>query len=236
MVRFAVVEDDPAFRETLQSYLKQYAEETGMQYSVSVYADGAELVHAYKPAFDILLMDIQMQDLDGMAAAKKVRRFDREVVIVFITNMSAFAIEGYSVDALDYLLKPLTYYAFSQCITRARERLKRREKRTLLIAHQRGAQRISTDELLFVEVHGHCLIYHTSSEDYSVAGTMKEVEEALSGLPFYRCNKCDLVNLAKVDGMHDGDAVIGTHRIQLSRAKKKGFLEALNRYINEVRS
>ena len=236
MVRFAVVEDDPAFRETLQSYLAQYAAETGMKYSVAVYADGAELVRAYQPAFDILLMDIQMQDLDGMAAAKKVRKFDRDVVIIFITNMSAFAIEGYSVDALDYLLKPLTYYAFSQCITRARERAKRREKRTLLITHQHGAQRIGTDELLFVEVHGHSLIYHTAGEDFTVAGTMKEVEETLAGLPFYRCNKGDLVNLAKVDGMRDGDAVIGPHRIQLSRAKKKGFLEALNRYINEVRS
>lgn len=234
MTRFAIAEDDPSFRNDLKNALMRYAKENDLKISLSVFDDGDALLHADE-AFDVILMDIEMPHMDGMTAAKELRKTDSSAIIIFITNMSQYAIEGYSVDALDYLLKPLTYYAFSQCMNRAMLRLKKRETRSLLIAHQHGARRIDSDSILFVEVHGHSLIYHTLEGDFTVAGTMKEVEESLLGLPFFRCNKCDLVNLTHVDGIRDGDALVGSFVVQLSRAKKKGFLEALNRYVNEVR-
>ena len=177
-----------------------------------------------------------MKDMDGMTAAKRIRAIDEEIVIVFITNMQQYAIEGYSVGALDYLLKPVTYYAFSQCMERVIRRIKRKDKTYLLVNSPQGGRKIDADELLHVEIHSHSLIYHTKSGDISAIGSMKEVEDSLSGLPFYRCNKGDLINLAHVDGIRDGDAVVGGKTVPVSRAKKKAFLDALNRYINEARA
>lgn len=235
MTRFAIVEDDPLYQDQLKEFLTQYFRESGERFAVTVFGDGDEIVQDYRAEYDILLMDVQMTFMDGMTAAKEIRKLDDEVIIIFITNMSQFAIEGYAVDALDYVLKPISYYAFSQCIDRAMGRLKRREKRYLYVSNQRGGQKVDCARLLFVEVHGHNLIYHTVDGDINATGSMKEVEKSLEGLAFFRCNKCDLVNLDHVDGIRDDDAIVNGRSIQLSRAKKKGFLEALNRHINEVR-
>ena len=101
MLRFALADDDPKDRETLRAYLEQYRQESGEALEVTVYTDGDELVEQYKSQFDLILLDVQMQFLDGMAAAQEIRRVDREVIIIFITNMAQYAIQGYAVDALD---------------------------------------------------------------------------------------------------------------------------------------
>ena len=118
---------------------------------------------------------------------------------------------------------------------RLTRKIRRNGKTYLAVNHPDGVRKIDADDLLYVEVHGHTLIYHTSSGDITAPGTMKDVEEALKEKPFFRCNKGDLVNLACVDGIRNGDAVISDWTVQVSRSKKKAFLEALNRYINEVR-
>lgn len=236
MIRFAIADDEPLFQKQLKEYLTRYGTESDQAFSIAVYDDGAALLEAYRGQYDILLLDIQMKDMDGMTAAKRIRAIDEEIVIVFITNMQQYAIEGYSVGALDYLLKPVTYYAFSQCMERVIRRIKRKDKTYLLVNSPQGGRKIDADELLHVEIHSHLLIYHTKSGDISAIGSMKEVEDSLSGLPFYRCNKGDLINLAHVDGIRDGDAVVGGKTVPVSRAKKKAFLDALNRYINEARA
>lgn len=236
MLRFAIVEDDPLFQNELTDFLSRYRKESGLSLEWQVFSNGMDLVERYSPVFDIILMDVEMPLMDGMSTAKKIRETDPDTIIIFITNMSQYAIEGYSVNALDYVLKPLSYYAFSQCLQRAITRLNRNQNRYILISNQQGARRISAFDLLFVEVHGHTLIYHTKEADFSVTGSMKDVEESLAGLPFFRCNKCDLVNLSQVDGVRNGDAVVGPYTVQVSRAKKKAFMTALNQHLNGVGS
>lgn len=234
MIRFALVEDDPAYQAQVKEYLKRYFSTLGEQHSLKTFQDGDEIVFGYRAEFDVILMDIQMGFMDGMTAAKEIRKLDAEVILIFITNMSQYAIEGYAVDALDYLLKPLSYYAFSQCIDRALTRIARRETRYLFVGSQRGGQKIACSQIISVEVQGHHLIYHTTKGDVNAVGTMKEVESSLIGGPFFRCSKCDLVNLDYVDEIRGDDAIVRGMRIPISRARKRVFLDALNRYVNEV--
>lgn len=231
MVRIALVEDDAGYRRELAAVLDRYAAETGEKFEVKTFADGDEIAVGYRAEFDIILMDIQMRFMSGMDAAKEIRRRDEEVVIIFITNTAQYAISGYEVNALDYILKPVSYYAFSKTLERALSNIRRREKRYIFISNHSSVKKVEEGRILYVEVSGHDLVYHTKDGDFSSTGTMKEVEENLSGESFFRCNKCFLVNLEHVDAVEGDDAIVGGEPVQLSRNKKKAFMEALALYV-----
>lgn len=114
MIRIAVVEDEELYAEQLQNYISKYAEERKKQIKVTWFQDGEDIVSGYKGEYDIILLDIQMRFMDGMTAAEKIRELDSEVVLMFITNMIQYAVRGYEVDAMDYVVKPVEYFAFSQ--------------------------------------------------------------------------------------------------------------------------
>ena len=88
-------------------------------------------------------MDVEMKFMDGMSAAEEIRKIDTEVVIIFITNMAQYAIRGYAVDALDYVLKPVSYFAFSQRLNRAISRMKKRETKIIMVNMKGGMVRIN---------------------------------------------------------------------------------------------
>ena len=234
MLRIAVVEDNKVYAAQLRDYLRRYEEETKRRVSVTVFSDGEDIVTDYTAEFDIILMDIEMKFMDGMTAAEKIREKDSEVVIIFITNMPQYAIQGYRVDALDYVLKPISYFAFSQRIDRALTRIKKKEKRYITIQQKGGRMRLDISKLCYVEVRDHDLIYHSTEGEYVSKGSMKEAEDALEGESFFRCNRCYLVNLEYVEHFQGSDITVGSDVIQVSRSRKKAFLDVLNDYMNEV--
>jgi DNA-binding LytR/AlgR family response regulator len=234
MIRVALVEDDSNYRKELISYLEQYEKEIGEKFYVSVFTDGDEIVEEYKADYDIILMDIEMEFMDGMTAAERIREVDSEVVIIFITNMPQFVMKGYTVDALDYVLKPISYFAFSQRIDRAITRMKRRKEKFITIAIKGGMQKIDISRIYYVEVQDHDLIFHTMGGSYMTKGTMRYVEEMLKDEKFFRCNKCYLINLEYVESIQNNDVIVGNDVVQVSRARKKALMDALNDYMNEV--
>ena len=123
VIRVAIVEDEREVREQLAEYLRRYERQFGRMFEVSLFEDGDEIVSDYRAVYDIILLDVQMRRMDGMAAAEAIRKVDKDVLLIFITNMAQFAIKGYAVDALDYVLKPVPYFAFSQQIQKAVNRL-----------------------------------------------------------------------------------------------------------------
>lgn len=235
MIRIALVEDDPIYQKQLQGYLDRFAQEQGETLSVAAFCDGHEIAYHYKAGYDIILMDIELGTVSGMEAAELIRKSDAEVVIIFITNSPQYAIRGYAVEALDYILKPVSYYAFSQRLLRAVERMGHRKRQYFGVNLGRGqVKKLPLSAIYYVEVQEHILIYHTAQGDLTVSGTMQEVEKQLSDKGFFRCNKGFLVNLEHVESFRDDFAVVGGDRVQISRAKKKPFLDALNNFIGEV--
>lgn len=233
MIRIAIVEDEAAYADTLREYLDRYAAEHGCRFAVTAYPDGEDIVRNYHADCDIILMDIEMRSMDGMTAAKRIRESDDSVIIMFITNMAQYAIQGYEVDALDYVLKPISYFAFAKRLERAISRLdaRRRDGRSIVVTARNGSSRIPVSDILWVESHGHRLTYHTTNGEYeSTVNSMKSVEEQLAGDHFFRCNKCYLVNLAHVRGIEDGDALVGDDRIAVSQSKRGAFVRAMTEY------
>ena len=234
MVRIALVEDDAGYRRELTEYLDRFARECGEHFAVSTFSDGAEIAEGYTAEFNIILMDIAMSYMDGMSAAEAIRQVDDEVVIIFLTNMPQYAMKGYSVGALDYVLKPVSYFAFSQRIQRALERMKKRAEKYISIPFKGGMRKLAASQISYVEVRDHDLTYHTASEVLPAKGTLSEAEALLGSQSFFRCNKCYLVNLEYVDRVDNNSVLIGGEQIQVSRARKRALLDALNDYINEV--
>ena len=145
MIRIAVVEDEEYYVNQLTGYLNEYQKTEKEELDITVYRDGDAVTAEYKSQFDIILMDIQMKFVDGMTAAEEIRKMDSEVVIIFITNMTQYAIRGYEVDALDYVLKPVSYFAFSQKLKRAVSRIKKRSSKYITLAVKGGVIRVDLD-------------------------------------------------------------------------------------------
>lgn len=235
MLEIAIVEDEESYRNTLCEYLRKYETETEEEIHISVFTDGDEIVENYAAKFDIILMDIEMQFMNGMEAARKIRESDTSVIIIFITNMAQYAIQGYEVDALDYVLKPISYFAFSQRIKRAVGRMKKREEHYINIVSKNGVNKVAISEIGWIESEGHRLTYHAKDQVYeSTLHSMKEIEKQLEDYNFYRCNKGYLVNLAHVKAIRDGWAILTNGQVMISRAKKSDFQKALTTYAGET--
>ena len=226
-MRIAVVDDEAASAQKLQEYLYRYAKEYAQTIDVQCYQDGFAFINGFKGQFDVVLLDVSMPGMDGMETAKRIRRSDPDVVILFVTNMAQYAIKGYEVDALDYILKPISYFAFSQRLNRAISRVKSRTKHYLVVTTKNGTKKLDVTSIYYVESRGHTLVYHTATEDYTSSGTMKEIEEKLLPYHFFRCNKGYLVALQHVDGIENGCAMVNGEALLISRARKNEFMEAL---------
>lgn len=233
MIRIGVVEDDSASIDRLLSHLDRFQREHGERFHIGAFRDGRDIIEDYRPDWDILLLDIQMERVDGMTAARRIREVDSEVLILFVTSSPQFAISGYEVDALSYLLKPVTYPVFDQELARCLVRLRRRERRHILFSSSDGDRhRIDVADVLYLESAKHHVIIHTLDGDHVVVTTLKSMEAELADEDFFRCNSGYLVNLRHVTGVEGNDCrVRGGVRLQVSRPRKKDFLAALAAYI-----
>lgn len=235
MIRVAIVEDEAKYTEQLESYLQRYEEEEREVFDIIKFSDGDAITDKYSASYDIILMDVQMRFVDGISAAEEIRKIDSEVVIIFITNMRQYALKGYEVDAMDYVLKPISYFAFSQRLKRAIGKRKKRMQKNVIVNIRSGIMRMEVDDIFYVESCKHTLIYHTKTGIYEAYGTMNEAEKNLSEYGFFRGNKGYLINLAHVQGVKESEAIVRGEALLLSRARKTPFMEALTNYWSSVR-
>ena len=234
MFKIAIVEDQEETRESLNRFVRQYAQEQGLQVEISLITDGAEIAEHYTPGFDIIFMDVEMPRLDGFGAAEAIRAVDADVVLVFVTNMAQYAIRGYEVDALDFVLKPVSYYQFSTKLERALQRIRRRRGGQVALQVSGGVQLLDTDDILYLETRDRLLHYHTATDTWSVRGSLLKAEKDLAAYHFARCNQCYLVNLRHVRGVQDDLVQVGEERLErleISRRQRTAFLAALAAYV-----
>ena len=234
MVRIAILEDEAPVREDLAGYLRRYTRQYGTKFEVSLFADGDEILEDYRPNWDIILLDVEMPRLDGMTTAERIRKLDSEVILIFITNMAQYAIRGYAVDAMDYILKPVPYFAFSQQLQKAIRRLEKRTKAYLTVPVEGGFRRVNLSGVYYLESAGHKVRLYTEEGEWTAPGSLRQYEETLADKQFARCNSGYLVNLAQVRGMQDGMVLVGPHSLQISRPRRKAFVEALTDYVGGV--
>ena len=132
MYKIAVVEDEKEYQESLINSLHRIEKEQGEQFMVRLFNDGMDILDEYSVDYDLLLLDIKMKYIDGMETARRIREIDKDVTIIFITSLAQYAIEGYKVQAFDFILKPVKYEQFQVTINHALNSIKKWKKEKML--------------------------------------------------------------------------------------------------------
>ncbi len=153
-MHLAIVEDEACVQEQLKNYVLEYYQGRTNEVKISLFSDGVEILENYSASYDVIFLDIQMKHLDGMETAQRIRERDEDVYLVFITNMVNYAIRGYSVNALDFVLKPVNYLMLRQLLIRVEHLMAQKPKRYITLPTETGLARIDVSQIEYVETEG----------------------------------------------------------------------------------
>jgi len=225
-----VVDDEPLARELVEGYVNQ----TPFLESAGSYPDALSAMEAIRNGMqaELLFLDIQMPNLSGLELS---RLLPPEMKVIFITAFEQYAVEGFRVEALDYLLKPVSYGAFCTKLSRAVQRVERRRGgQVVLQLAGGGMQVLSTGDIYYLETHDRLLWYHTTKGEFSVRASLASAEKQLAQYHFSRCNQCYLVNLKYVKAVENDFVHVNTDHLEISRRQRAAFLTAVASYIGGV--
>lgn len=232
-MKIALVEDNELHREQISQEIQAYFEELNEVCELRVFDNGSEMLDHYEAVggYDLLLLDIQLPGMDGVSVARQIRQHDEKVLIVFITNMTSYAVQGYSVHALDYILKPINRISFRNTLDHAREMFRQRTEHFISVTTSEGLLKLDISQIYFIETEKHAVRLYYTKGSFHINDTLKSIEDKLKNAPFSRCNNCYLVNLAHVERVKKNDVIVAGHELSFSRLRYKPFMEALTNYM-----
>lgn len=231
MIHIAVVEDDSHDRARLKKCLERYEREMQQKFEITEFSDGEDIITDYTAKYDLIILDIEMTFMNGMSAAQRIREMDSDVELIFVTNMPQYAIQGYKVNALDYMLKPISYFSFTETMNKALKRIGNSEKKYVVVATKGGKMKLDISGICYVEVLDHLLLYHTTDGTYEARGTLKDTLSQLDER-FFSCSRSFVVNLDYVEHYRGNDLTVNGDILAMSRGRRNAFLDALNVRMN----
>ena len=231
MIKVAIVEDEEDAGALLRGYLERFERENAVSFGIDMFSGGTSFLFG-KEVYDVVFLDIDMPGMNGLEVSHRLREADKGVGIVFVTNLKQYAIRGYEVDALDFVVKPVTYYAVETVMKKILRRLRDRENGgEIIIRSAYRARRILVDEIAYVDIYLHNISLHLKSgETEKTWGSLAEMEAHLPSDRFVRCSSHCVVNLALVRRIDGFTAYLedGTE-LPVSRSRKNALLSAFAR-------
>lgn len=224
MLRIAIVDDDMESIRTVRSYIQRFCSVQELQWDAALFQDAKDLLRHYNSDYDLIFLDIDMPGINGMDAAKTIRTTDGDTALIFVTQMAQYAINGYQVDALDFIVKPVEYYSFEMAFRKFLRIYQQRTKQNIAVMVKGKLTILPFSAIKYIEVIDHYLTYHTSRGDYTVKGTLSDVEDSLAGGPFFKCNRCYIVNVQAITAVEKDRVLIDSIGIDVSRSKRKEML------------
>lgn len=236
MFHIVICDDEKEFITDLQNLLYKYEKESGNEFCISEFRDGSELLQNYQSDFDLIFMDIQMEKLDGLKTAEKIRQMDDTVGLFFFTSLPQYVWKGYEYGAANYLLKPLKYGRLKMELDRFFSRYQGKDEPYLSFSNDTGKYKVLYKNLRYAETCKRNVLLHFEGQEQVIYKSMKEISLSLeSQRKFTKCHASFLVNLAYVKSVENLEAVLTTgERIPISQPKRKEFMERLAEYWGDM--
>lgn len=233
MPKIAIVEDEADAADALAAFINRYGTEKNEEFAIVRFSSAMDF-EVTRQRFDLVFMDIQMPGINGMEAAHLMRTYDSETPIIFVTNLAQYAVKGYEVDALDFIVKPVTYFNFRMRMERAMRRIARNGERSVVINTRDGIRVANLSDIEYVEVNKHDLSYHLANEDEPlvVYGSLRAFEEEVAGGPFVRISNSCLVNMNRIRSVHGGSLrTHGGQELFFSRSRKREAVATITGFL-----
>jgi DNA-binding LytR/AlgR family response regulator len=230
MFNIAVVEDNDQDAKAITTSLTRYAAKNQLEFQITRFSDGLKLINTYKSNFDLIFMDIEMPHMSGMEAAKALRRIDYGVTLVFVTNMAQYAVEGYAVEAFDYILKPVNDYALELKLKRIMSHVGSAVRERIVIRTEGETIGLQLRKIYYVEVDGHYLNWHTRNQVCRSLGTLKSIDQQLPE-SYCAISRWHVVNMQYVRSVVGDEVLVEDEKLRIGRSYKQKFLHAYAEYM-----
>ncbi|OUN24617.1 LytTR family DNA-binding domain-containing protein [Pseudoflavonifractor sp. An85] len=235
MWNVVVCDDEAAVHRQLQSYLDQFAQESGYSFHLAHCHSAEQLLSMVSPHTDLLFLDISMGAMSGMEAAHILRQTYPELCLVFLTSMVQYALEGYQVHAFGFLAKPLTYAQFRLQMADVVRALSAKQSQTISLKIGTEVHNLSPSSILYAEVCNHNVDIHLLDSTLRCYGTITEVEQLLAPHGFSRPHQSYLVNLRRISTITQTDVHMDNGSVlPLSKRKRKEFLQDFTTYLGSA--
>lgn len=231
-MRIAVCDDETAWIEQTKRRLEQVY--VSLDLLVETFSSGKMLLDRIKSVpFDLVILDIEMPQMDGLQVARNLRNMGVETEIVFLTSHVEYALKGYEVQALRYLTKPVDAGKLDEMIRYLLEKEKKQKR--VVIQSEGEMVSVSLSDIYYLEVRNHDVMFMTQKGTWKTRGKMGDYEKAYASYGFVRIHRGYLVNLAYVTRLKEQEVYLTDgSRLPLSRTREKAAREALYAYVAEV--
>lgn len=235
MIKIAIVEDEDNEADKLLQCLGKFSGTMPEKFMYKRYYDAASFLESGK-TYDIIFLDIILPGMTGMDAAAKIREKDKNVVIIFVTTLAQFAAKGYEVDALDYIIKPVSYDRLTLKMQKAVAIVHANSAKPVIINSTEGAIKVLSDEIVYIEVRGHKLVWHTTGGLFFEYASMAATEDLLKSYNFMRCNSCYLVNprfIKAASGSKLTVELTNGEELRISQPRRKQFIKEFTNWLGQ---
>lgn len=239
--KVAVVDDEPEILERISTLLIKYAPVSGeeLSFETDTYSSGDEFLNNNPNSYEIIFLDTNMPGTNGLRVAKKIRDNNKTAIIIFCTHYAQYAINGYEVNALGYILKPIEEISFNRNLNRALKVLKTSQSRRIRIKTVHGVEVVPVSDIVYLEIQLHNLFYYVLTGentviDYRTRGSMQEMCDSLGELGFARCSACYLINLSHVISVKNGEVYLhGGITLPISRKFLRAFSDSFINFLEK---
>ena len=235
-LKIAICDDETLQLKLLEKYCISWLSKNKLQYALKTYTSSEAFLFDYEDSadYDILLLDIQMKELSGIDLAKRLRAFGDDSAIIFITGIKDFVFEGYHVQAVDYVLKPVDNERIEAVLDRAYTALLKKEP-NIIVQTDGDLVRLNERDIQYIESVGHNTLFYTAGETYTVKKGISLIENELTQKYFYKCHRSYIINILHIDSISKTDVKVNGSIIPIARGKWENLNKAfLNYYRGEM--